>query len=293
VSKEKETILVTGASGFVGRSLMRELQQRGLPVRAYQGLVNDPLRLREEVQGAETVFHLASGESSGRERRLQHVDVAGTRNLLEASRNAGVRRLIVMSRLGADPNSVFPLLRAKGDVERMVQRSGIPYTIVRSATLFGIDDRFLNSIAAMAAWSWPLVLVPGKGDAILQPFWVEDLVQCLVLLLERPDLCDQVLELAGEERLRYESLVQIVLEAADLNRVAVKTDLRLIRPLRAMAFGLWGKPPVTSFFLQRLSVPDVAAVDSVLRTFDFRPERMVDHISYLRRRGWRRRLFEL
>jgi NADH dehydrogenase len=286
-------ILVTGASGFVGGSLVRALERQGRSVRTYDGHINDLRQLAEAVQGVDVVYHLVSAESRGRARLLPRIDVQGTERLTRAARRAGVQRLVVMSRLNADPNAVYPLLRAKGQVERLVRDSGIPYTIVRSATLFGIEDRFLNVIAALAAWTWPFVWLPGGGEVALQPLWVEDLAACLVRLLERPDLCHETVTVAGEERLRYRELVQIVAETAGLSRIPLKLDLRLVHMARALTMGWWPHPPVTPFFLHRFSVPDVAPADCVLRTFEFRPERMIDHISYLRRPGLRRRLFRL
>jgi NADH dehydrogenase len=286
-------ILVTGAGGFVGRSLMRVLEEDGRPVRAYEGRMNDPLRLREELAGIQIVFHLAGAEARGRPRLLQHVDVEGTQRLVEETRRAAVQHLVYLSRLQSDANSLYPLLRAKGHAERIVRHSGIPYTIVRSATLFGLDDRFLNVIAGLAAWSWPFVWLPRRGEALFQPLWVEDLVRCLALLPDRSDLRGETVDIAGEERVNYSKLVQLVLEAADLNRIPLPLDLRLVRPTAKLSMGWWYRPPVTPFFLDRFSVPDVAPVDSVLRTFGFRPVRMIDHMAYLRRPELRRSLFRL
>ncbi len=286
-------ILITGATGFIGRSLLRALERQGHPVRAFEGHINDLQQLADALEGVEFVYHLASAETRGRPRHLQRIDVQGTERLVRAARRAEIQRLVVMSRLNADPNSLFPLPQAKGQVERLVRQSGIPYTIVRSATLFGIEDRFLNVIASLAAWTWPLLWLPGDGAVALQPLWVEDLVRCLVSLLERPDLAGETVSVAGEERFRYRELAQIVTEAAGLSCIPVKVDLRLVRPVRSLTMGWWRRPPVTKFFLNRFSIPNVAPFDSVLRTFDFRPERLVDHLAYLRRPGLRLRLFRL
>ena len=168
-----------------------------------------------------------------------------------------------------------------------MRHSGIPYTIVRSATLFGLEDRFLNVIAGLAALSWPFAWLPGRGEALFQPFWVEDLARCLALLPDRADLRGETVSIAGEDRFNYHQLVQLVLDAADLRRIPLKLDLRLVRPFSRLFMGWRRRPPVTVFFMDRFSVPDVAPVDSVLRTFGFRPARMVDHMAYLRRPGLR------
>jgi NADH dehydrogenase len=288
-----EIILVTGATGFIGRSLMRQMEQQGHAARAYSGRINDPLRLRQELDGIEVVYHLASAEARGRRRRLQHVDVEGTERLVEECRRTGVRRVIIMSRLNAEPNSLYPLLRAKGEMERLVRRSGLTYTVVRSATVFGLHDRFLNVIAGLAAWSWPFLILPGGGKTPFQPLWVEDLVRCLVQLLERPDLEGKLVEIAGEERIRYGDMARLALRAAGLRRLAIPVDLRVLRPANRVLMSWWLYPPVTPFFMDRFSQSDIAPVDSVLRTFGFRPGRLVDHLSYLRRSGLRRYLFRM
>lgn len=286
-------ILITGAGGFVGRSLLRALQQQQQPVRVFEGHINDLQQLSDALQGVELVYHLAGAEARGRVRHLQQVDVLGTERLIRAARRSGVRRLVVMSRLNADPNSLFPLLEAKGQVERLVRQSDIPFTIVRSATLFGLQDRFLNVIASLAAWTWPLLWLPGGGEVAMQPLWVGDLVRCLVQLQEREDLAGEIVTVAGEERLRYRELALIIAEAAGLSRIPAKVDLRLVRPVRAVTMGWWRRPPVTKFFLNRFTIPEVAPFDSVLRTFQFRPQRLIDHLAYLRRPGLRMRLFRL
>jgi uncharacterized protein YbjT (DUF2867 family) len=265
-------ILVTGATGFIGQSLVHALESQGRSVKPYTGKLNDALALPAELVGVESIIHLAGAETHGRIRLLKRVDIEGTERLLAEAGQAGVKKIIVISRLNADPNSVNPLLRAKGYVERQVRHSEMPYTIVRSGTLFGRRDRFLNVIAGMAAWSWPFVGLPGGGRVAMQPLWVEDLVRCLVACLDRPDLTGKTVELVGEERLRYE---------------------KLVRPLNTLVFGLWRRPPVTRFYMDRFTVPEVAPVDAVYQTFGFRPGLLSQHIAYLRGPGLRRRLFRL
>ncbi|NLF67341.1 MAG: NAD-dependent epimerase/dehydratase family protein [Chloroflexi bacterium] len=286
-----ENILVTGATGFIGSSLMRLLARQGYQARAYSGRMNDPLRLRQELEGIEIVYHLASAERRGRRRLLQHVDVEGAERLVEESRRARVGQLIVVSRLNTDPNSHYPLLRAKGEMERLIWRSELSYTIVRSATVFGLHDRFLNVIAGLSAWTWPFVVLPGGGKTPFQPLWVEDLARCLVQILDRPDLRGEIVEIAGEERIRFADLAQLIMRTVGMQRIPVPVDLRLLRPTNRLLMSWWPYPPVTPFFMDLFSQSDIAPVDSVLRTFGFRPNRLIDNLGYLRRPGLRRYLF--
>lgn len=284
-------ILVTGATGFIGRSLMRRLQAEDLTVKAYQGRINSPLTLREQLEGIDTVIHLAGAEARGHDRLLKHVDVDGSRRLLEECHRAGVTHVIYVSRIGADPASLHSLLWAKGTVERLIQKSGIPYTILRSASLFGRDDRFFEMIVGLAKWSWPFVWLPGGGRTPFQPLWVEDLTRCIVATLDRPDLRNKMIPIAGEDRIHYRVLVQHLLEVAGLRRYPLIVPLVLLRPLTTIFFRWWYWPAVSRYFVDRFFVPEIAPVDSVYRHFGFRPTRVGDAIAYLNRPGLRWRIF--
>ncbi len=284
-------ILVTGSTGFIGRSLMACLAREGIEARTYHGRMNDPITLREELTDIATVIHLAGSEARGRDRLLHHVDVDGTERLVEEARRAGVQRIIFASRLGADPASMHPLLQAKGQAERIIQRSGIPYTILRSATLYGRNDRFFELIVGLAIWSWPFVWLPGGGHMGMQPLWVEDFVRCLVLSLNRPDLINKTISIAGSEQLPYATLVQRLLNVAGYRRFPLSVPMLLFRPLNKLLFYWWYWPPVSRYFMDRFFVPEIADHDSVYRQFGFRPARIRDTISYLRRPGLALRIF--
>ncbi|MEZ4518611.1 MAG: NAD-dependent epimerase/dehydratase family protein [Chloroflexota bacterium] len=284
-------ILVTGSTGFIGQTLSRALAESGHEWRAYSGRMNAPQTLRIELEGIDTVIHLAGIEARGRSRMLQHVDVEGTQRLIEECRRAGVGRLIVPSRLNADPYAMQRLLRAKGEVERLVQHSGIPYTILRSATLYGRNDRFSEIILSLALWSWPLVWLPGGGRVAMQPLWVDDFARCLVNALDRTDLTNQIVTLAGQERFTYQQIVRVILENRGLKRLMFPIPGALVRPITTMTFGWWYWPPVSRFMVDRFFVPEVADLDSIYRQFNFAPARFGDTISYLNRRGLPARLF--
>ena len=284
-------ILVTGATGFIGRSLMACLEREGIEARAYQGRMNDPITLREELTGITTVIHLAGSEARGRDRLLHHVDVDGSERLVEEARRADVQRIIFASRLGADPASMHSLLQAKGQAERIIQHSGIPYTILRTATLYGRNDRFFELIVGLSIWSWPFVWLPGGGSMRMQPLWVEDFVRCLVHSLSRPDLINKTISVAGSEQLPYATLVRLLLNVAGYRRIPLPVPMLLLRPLNSLLFYWWYWPPVSRYFMDRFFVPEIADHDAVYRQFGFRPARIRDTISYLRRSGLALRLF--
>jgi NADH dehydrogenase len=284
-------ILVTGATGFIGRALGRALDGGGHSWRPYSGRMNEAETLRAELADAATVIHLAGAEARGNKRLLQHVDVEGTQRLLEEARQAGVGRVILPSRLNADPHSLHPLLRAKGEVERLARQGGIPYTILRAATLFGRDDRLSEIIYSLALWSWPLAWVPGGGLTPMQPLWVEDFVHCLIQTLERPETINRTLAIGGGELLNYRRVVQTILHVTGRRRWLFPLPMTPSRRAARALLGWWYWPPVSRFFTDRLFMPDVTDQDSVPRLFGFWPARFGETITYLNRPGLRWRLF--
>lgn len=284
-------ILVTGATGFIGRPLGRALDHAGHAWRPYSGRMNAPQTLRAELEGVDTVIHLAGAEARGSNRLLLHVDIEGTERLIEEARRAGVGRLIVPSRLNADAHAMHALLRAKGEVERLVRQSGIPYTIIRSATLFGRDDRFSEIILSLAIWSWPLAWVPGGGKVPMQPLWVEDYAHCLLRTLDRPETINRVLSVAGDELHSYREIVRTILRVSDKDRLLFPLPLTLTRPMSRLFLSWWYWPSVSRYFVDRFFVPEVTDLDSVQRQFGFQPARFGETITYLNRPGLRWRLF--
>ena len=284
-------ILVTGATGFIGRSLTNALTLGGFDWQAYQGRINNPTSLREQFAGVDKIFHLAGSESRGRGRLLRHVDIEGTARLLEEARLAGVEHIVVPSRIGADPNSLHALLRTKGEIERLMRSGGIPYTILRTSTLFGLGDRFTEIILGLALWSWPFVWLPGRGTIAIQPLWVEDYARCLIECLEKPELKNHTITLAGDERFRYRELVNHILTVEGVRRQSLTLPLFMLRPSAALTFGWWYWPAVSRFFVDRFFVPEVADLDSVRRYFGFRPMRFRETMAYLHRPGIRWRIF--
>ena len=286
-------LLITGATGFVGRSVQKALTARAIPFRIYDGDINNFEYLRDSLADAETVIHLTGAEATGRPRYLNRVDISGAETLLSALKQRRVKQTIVISRLNAQPNATHTLLRAKGIVEQKIINRGVPYTIIRCATLFGRDDRFTNAIAATAAWTAPVVLLPSGGKAALQPLWVEDAARCLVDAIDNPDLLNQRIEIAGDERLHYSEIVNQVLSATRLQRYPLTVRPVLARALNRVTAWTMRRPPISRFNHDRFITSEVTTLNTVYTHFGFRPERLGQHLAHLRRPGIRRMLWQM
>lgn len=283
-------ILVTGATGFIGRNLIRRLAldaglelrvllrpgtdpsrlPRGVALDTAVAALNDRAGLREAVKGIHTVIHLVGTDTRGRHASFESVDIEGTQNLLEAARSARVGRFIYLSRIGADRSSAFEMLRVKGQIEEMVRQSGMAYTIVRSGPVFGPDDHFSEHIAMLAA-GFPVYFVPGDGEMTLQPIYIDDLTTCLTMALDSLELLDRSIELGGPEILPYRRLVMRIMYVAGLQRPVIGVPMLLLRAGGWYLDGLFNRWPFTTLWAEMLSTTQSAELGTIERDFGFRP----------------------
>ncbi|MCJ7676888.1 MAG: NAD(P)H-binding protein [Anaerolineales bacterium] len=298
-------ILVTGGTGFVGRAVLRHLTAAGLrvrtllkpaqrsprlpagvPVDVALAALNDPRGMRAALVGVEAVVHLASAERTGNLQALQRTDVEGTRTLAEACAQAAVRHLVYVSHLGADRESAYAVLRAKALAEEHLRTSGVPYTVLRPGIVFGADDHFTRSLAMMAA-SVPLVfLLPGDGEALLHPLWIEDLATAIAWTLEDREPTGTALEIGGPEFHSLRQVMALILPAAGLTRIILPTRQPYLRAGAALLRRLMPRPPITPFLLDYLASNRTAGIDSMPRLFGLQPARLESHLDHLRGKNW-------
>ncbi len=293
-------ILVTGGTGFIGQVLIRHLVDSGyavrtlirpsktsphlpsnVPVEVAVSALNDERGLSAAMVGVDTVFHLAGVERRGASADLLETDVQGTRNVLRAAREGRVDRFFYLSHLGADRASAFPVHKAKAIAEEHIRRSGLDYTILRTAVIFGPRDGFTTGLVRLLT-SVPFVFfLPGDGSNLIQPLWVEDLATCLTWALDLEDTRNRTLEIGGPEYLTFQEVVTTVMRKLGLQKTLLPTAFPLLRLFTVVLEYILPSSPVSVFWLDYLATNRTCPLDAIPRTFNLLPSRFSKRLDYL------------
>jgi len=257
-------ILLTGASGTVGRALLPILLEEGQDIRA---LVRDPRGLgrhrvdvqialgdlarlgdrhlqRQALRGVDTVIHLAAAIRDEPHTRVEELNGLATARLLRAAERAGVERFVFFSALGASDVQRTRFFRAKALAERAVAASPLATIVVAPSIVYDPGDRWVRLMRRFALL--PVIPISGSGRAAYQPIWAGDVARCVVAALGRDEASARY-ELAGPETLTYDEIVLTVARAAGRRRPLVHVPLGLVhlslvalrRTFGEAAFATW------------------------------------------------------
>ena len=291
-------VLVTGATGFLGRQVVHELLERRHQVRCLvhtpgrervfdhrtvevqYGNVRDTASLSNAFYDVDAVVHLVGIIRRRRRNSFEEVHREGTANVVAAAKEAGATHFLHVSVIGAANDQTYPYLYTKWLGEREVIDGGIPYTIFRPSVLFGEGDEFLNALAGLVRL-FPLVPVIGTGKNRYHPLAVDDLARCIAITLGREDLKGQTLDLGGSKRMNYNEVVAEVASAMGKRRLRFHLPVWLMYAAAMVSQGFMPRPPITTDQLKMLSIRSVAELGEVERVFGFTPRPMEGNIDFV------------
>jgi len=277
-------ILVTGATGYIGSHITHRLVQEGHVVRALvrdpkkaehegrlaglnigyaQGDVNDPASLVSAMQEVTAVIHLVAIAIEKGSRSYEEVNYQGTVNVVEATKQAGVRRFLNMSQLGAKSDLPYRFLASKGKAQEYVAASGLEWTAFRPSVVWGPEDEFANTFARLVPLTPLIFPIVGDENSRFQSVWVEDVVTCFVKALDDPQTIGEEYELGGPEILTLEEIERRTLQALGSRRLMVRFPMPLLKLAVGLMEGLLPNPPVTRSLLELLAVSNVTQKNAI------------------------------
>lgn len=243
-------LLITGGTGFVGgyilealegkipRNQVRILARGGkdlakLGAQGYDtipGSVTNKDDVKRAMQDVDTVIHLVAiiREDKAKGQTFDRVIGEGTENVAQAAKEAGVKRIIFMSALGAT-NESTPYFRNKIKGEEAVKASGIPYTIFRPSFLIGPGGEFTALLKQLTMM--PIVPVLGPGNYPVQPVYVRDMARNFAQALDDKRYANETFEFGGPEVFEYNDMLRQTLEARGKKGFLFHAPLPLVRPI--------------------------------------------------------------
>lgn len=305
------TILVTGASGFVGSHVVPALLDSGhrvaalvrSPAAGERVLARLPAGQRQDVElragdvtelatlvpalaRVDAVVHLVAlprDWDNGASLRL--VNTEGTRNLVAAMATAGIRRLVHLGALGVADESSLHYAASKARAEAIVAASGLDWTILKPSLLYGPRDGFFNILASLVRISPLVVPMPGSGAARFQPLAIEDLARAVVASIADAALTTgRSIELGGPRYWTYREILEEVLRGMGSRRAIVPMPVPLIRLVAGAAERVRLPFPVATDQLRQLKLDNVGPLTSVRDAFGFEPRDMAGGLGHLRRK---------
>jgi uncharacterized protein YbjT (DUF2867 family) len=264
-------VLVTGGTGFVGPSIVRALADRGhdlkllvrdstrsreLPGRPVVGELTNSASLRTAVEDVEAVVHLVAIRQ-GSKQQFERVMEQGTRDLVAAAKDAGVRTFILMSALGTDEETkdLVPYYHAKWEEEQAVKDSGLDHVIFRPSFIFGREGGILPTFRRLARVT-PVTPIIGSGKQKIQPIWLDDVAAYFAAALDKPEPRNRTFELGGPDAVTWDEFWQRLKAALGQRRPSVHVPVGLMRLNALVTERLPGNIPLTRDLLTMLEHGD-------------------------------------
>jgi uncharacterized protein YbjT (DUF2867 family) len=273
------TVSVFGGTGFLGRRLVQRLVAEGATVRiavrhserargildavdlsrvtVLRADVRDQASVAAAVAGADAAVNAVSAYVEKGGVTFAAIHEKGAETVAREAEAAGVDRLVLISGIGADPESRSPYIRARGRGERIVQKAFAGATIVRPGAMFGPGDALFGTLAALVPLL-PVLPLIGSGRSRLQPVYVDDVADAVTRVLADSDTAGRTYELAGPKIYTLREFIRLALHLMGRRRPLLPIPFA-VAEIQARLFEFLPSPPLTTSQVDLLKADNVAS----------------------------------
>jgi len=276
-------VFITGTTGFVGSHMVKGLLRAGHTVRGLvrsldkgrartpgidlsPGNILEPASLRDPMYGCEAVIHLVGIILEVRGATFEDIHHHGTRNVVEAAKEAGVGRFLHMSALGTRPNAASAYHQTKWKGEEAVRAGGIPWVIFRPSIIYGPGDGFTSQMLDMMRKA-PLRPIVGSGQYPVQPIFIQDVVDCFVQALTNSAALGREFALGGPRPMPVEEMLDQLAAAAGIRKPKIHLPYWFMYAGAALLEAVLARPPVTRDQLTMMREGSTCDCGPMLETF--------------------------
>lgn len=296
-------VAVIGASGFLGGAIAARLADAGVAVRALarhpeklQGRARsetsaeiEPARVDIRDDGAlalaltdcDAVVNAVGLYVERGEESFAAIHEQGALNVAHQCLALGIKRLLHLSGIGADPHSASRYVRARARGDAMVRTSFRQATILRPSAVFDPEDRFINTLADIVRAA-PLIPLFGDGESRLQPVYRGDVAEAVLRALRDSTSTGITFELGGPRSYSYRALLELVMQTCGRRRRLLPLPFAIWDGLAAVA-GLLPNPPLTDAQVTLMKRDNVVAAGArTFRDLGIKPTALEDVLSRYR-----------
>ena len=282
--------LITGGAGVVGRALCRELQVRGVQARVltlpgdplakslppevevFYGDVTDYASMRPAFDGVDVVFHLAAILLSTKRGEFERINTGGTRNVVSACQDAGIRRILYVSSISVTYPVLTPYGASKLAGESCVKDSGLDWTIVRPTLVIGDGGGIEYKMFERYVMRFPVYFLPGGGMSKKRPVRSVDLVKGIAVAGLSPEALGKTYALAGPEILSMEQMAERILKNAGKKHWMIPLPWWISRRLAVLKNWIGGNRVSAEQALAGFLYDAIPGIEDAVRDLEYAPK---------------------
>jgi len=287
-------VLVTGGTGFLGRSVIRFLAKEGAEtvcvtrkkdlnhhsdnITYVTGSLEDKESVERYFEGVDVCIHLAAETKSTNKRINYSSNVTATENVVELCKKNGVKKIIFTSSVNARLERPGPYGKTKLLAENIVKDSGLSYIILVPDLIYGKGDRGLTKTVDMIK-KLPLIPVIGTGNSIIQPVYVEDAATAIANAA-KSGIHNKTYYIGGPEQITFNDYVDMIMEKLNITKAKIHLPYALFYYM-ARLFSVTDKFPISIDQYNSIAKGRGGDISDAVKDLNFRPISFLDGLDML------------